>query len=123
MNFYSEDIIIMREVFSKSSVSIYFLHEKYLFSPGQLARSIDKLISLNVINLTKEDINITDYGIKWILSNRNRLFLSEKNQYWKSVPEYMKCEQLDVNNIYKPNRSLLDYNFFSKIIDKQNGQV
>jgi len=123
MYFFSEDIIILRELFSKGSSTIYYFHEKYLLSPGQLARSLNKLIEMNIAQLNDDELKITDFGIKWTISNRKKIFLEEKELFWKEIPDYMKRDQLVINQMYKPKRKLLDYNYFSKIIKNLKGQV
>lgn len=123
MNFLSEDIIILRVLFSKGNTDIYYFHEKYLLSPGQLARSFNKLIEMNIAQLNDDELQITDFGIKWTISNRKNIFLEEKEMFWKEVPAYMKREPLIINQMYKPKRKLLDYNYFSKIIKNLKRQV
>lgn len=120
MYFYSEDIIILREIFNLRRLNIFYFHEKYLLSPGQLARSLNNFIENKIIQIKENEIIITDFGIKWIISNRKKLFLQEKDLFWKEIPEYMTKKQLMINKLYKPKHELIDKNFLhQKLLKKR----
>lgn len=117
MEIYSEDIEILRELISKESVDLYCFHEKYKLSPAQLARVINKFIEINLIIVSNNVISLTKDGNNWVFKNRKVLFLKERKKYWKEIPEEMKQEKIEINELYKPNRKKLDKELFKNIED------
>lgn len=115
MELYSEDIEFIKELLDRKKVDLYFFHEKYLLSPAQLARTINKFIEEGVVELSNEEIRLTPNGEKWIICNRKSLFLHERKKYWKEIPSEMKQESFELNDFYKPNRKKLDTELFKKI--------
>lgn len=100
----------------KKKILLYYFHDKYLFSPGQLARSINKLIKKKIIICEDQYISATSEGNDWILANRKKIFFHIKNKYWKKIPDHMLAKEHALNKPYKPKQKLLDTIFF-------NGQI
>jgi DNA-binding PadR family transcriptional regulator len=117
MDLYSEDIELLKELYSSSEKDLYFFHEKYKLSPAQLARTLKKFESEELIEIKNRIVVLTEKGRKWIFHNRGMLFLKEKSKYWKKIPDEMKQEPLGINELYKPNRSTLDKEIFKNIED------
>jgi|SRR5690606_5806859 len=117
MELYSEDIEFIKELLDKKKVNLYFFHEKYLLSPAQLARTINKFLEGNLVELNNEEIRLTLEGEKWVVCNRKSLFLNERKKYWKEIPSEMKQASIDINDFYKPNRNKLDTELFKNIED------
>ncbi|CAL2080800.1 helix-turn-helix domain-containing protein [Tenacibaculum sp. 190524A05c] len=115
MKFFSEDIEFVKELFDSKQVNLYHFHEKYLLSPAQLARTIKKFREEGIIELNDDKISLTTKGEKWIICSRKKLFLNERNKYWKEVPLEMKQESIMINEFYKPNRNKLDTELFKNI--------
>ncbi len=112
MKLFSEDIEFLRELFVKSRVELYYFHEKYLLSPGQLARTVNKFLELKIVEKIDYDILLTDFGKKWILSNRKQLFLNPQKMYWKAIPNEMKKESIEKNIPFRTERKKLDSEIF-----------
>lgn len=117
MEFYSEDIEFVKELFERKRVNLYIFHEKYLLSPAQLARTITKFKEAEIVEIINEDIFLTHKGEDWIVCNRKALFLKEKNKYWKEIPPEMRQESIGINEFYKPNRNKIDIELFKNIED------
>lgn len=111
MIFFSEDIEFLREIFEVKKISPYHFHQKYLLSPAQMARTLRKFLNLEVIEFKDNEAILTKTGESWIIENRKKIFMNS-NKYWKQVPEYMKQESLEINEVYKPNRKNLDSELF-----------
>ncbi|PLK44358.1 hypothetical protein [Emticicia sp. TH156] len=90
----TEDRIILKEVFQKSSVDLYYFHSKYQLSIAQIVKSVKKYKILDLINVIDYKIEITEKGRKWIFVNRAKLFLDQDACYWKEIPP----EFLDKNS-------------------------
>jgi hypothetical protein len=117
MKFYSEDIEFIRELYDRKQVHLYFFHERYLLSPVQLARTINRFIEEGIVELNNEIVSLTPKGEEWIICKRKSLFLNEKDKYWKEIPIKMKQEAIGVKDLYKPNRNKLDKELFKNIED------
>ena len=117
MQLYSEDLEFIKELLNKKEVNLYFFHEKYLLSPAQLARTINKFLEGSLIELHDEKIRLTSKGEEWIICNRKSLFIHERKKYWKEIPSEMKQTPINKDELYKPNRNKLDTEFFKNIED------
>ena len=83
MQLFSEDIEFVKELFSNNKVNMYIFHEKYMLSPAQLGRVIRKFTEKECIVVNGYDIELTEKGRKWIVTNRKELFLKEKKKSGK----------------------------------------
>lgn len=117
MRLYSEDIELMKELYYKKKIDIYFFHEKYKLSPAQLARSINKFVDKGLVDFNNNQVVLNKDGVDWIFRNRKILFLEEKSKYWKEIPEEMKQTPIAINSPYKPNLKYLDKEIFKDIED------
>ncbi|HZV71033.1 MAG TPA: hypothetical protein VFG10_15875 [Saprospiraceae bacterium] len=117
MEFYSEDVEFLKELYLRKKVDIYFFHEKYMLSPPQLARSIRKFETQNIIIIEGRSIVLTEYGGDWIFGNRKNIFLSEKTKYWKVIPSEMEQKTIAINELYKPERNKIDIEIYKRIED------
>jgi predicted transcriptional regulator len=117
MEFYSEDIEFIKELFERKKVTLYLFHEKYLLSPAQLARTIKKFLDEGIVELNKEEVSLTPNGEIWIICNRKALFLIEKNKYWKEIPIEMNQIPIGINEYYNPDRNKLDTELFKNLED------
>lgn len=114
MDIYSEDIELLKELYLREKVDLYFFHEKYKLSPAQLGRTLKKFNDAGYIIIDKQDVILNEIGRKWIIGNRRQLFLKEKSKYWKKVPEEMTQKNLSINELYIPNRKNIDNELFEK---------
>ncbi len=114
---YSEDIELIKELYIEKQVHLYSFHEKYLLSPAQLARTINKFVDEGIIELNNEMISLTTKGEKWIVCNRKALFLFEKDKYWKEIPGDMRQRAMGIKELYLPNRNKIDKELFKNIED------
>jgi hypothetical protein len=117
MKLYSEDIEFIKELFTQKEVNMYFFHEKYFLSPVQLARTINKFLTEEIIEMQGDLVSLTTKGKAWVICKRKLLFLYEKDKYWKEIPLEMKQEPIGINEFYKPNRKRLDQELFKNIED------
>jgi hypothetical protein len=114
-HFSVEDKEILRDLFKESKmVSIYSFHKKYMLSPGQLSRSLRKFESMGVLVSTDENVELTEYGKKWILQNRKELFLNKPREFWKeSITE--SVPNSNINKPYLPKKTKLNKDFFKSL--------
>ncbi|MCK5632933.1 hypothetical protein KAH94_04240 [bacterium] len=83
----SSDKRILLELFTeRKSIYIYYFHEKYLFSPVQINRFVRKYLEEKIISFDDYKIKLTEHGIKWIVHNRGKIFLSPNKKEWKKIP-------------------------------------
>ena len=115
----SADIVILRELYRNESLDIYVFHKLYSLSPAALAQTINRFLKLGVIEIQDDLIRLTDFGLKWILSNRKSLFLKDRVQEWKDVPDYMLKTKIPVDSLYVPRKSLVDKEFFMRLIESK----
>ncbi|MDH5426045.1 MAG: hypothetical protein OEY29_13715 [Gammaproteobacteria bacterium] len=102
---HSEDREILRDLFINNDVlCLYKFHEKYLLSPGQIARVIRKYIKNNIFETNENTIKLTEHGKKWVYNNRNDIFRAPLNELWKQVPAGFSLNEEKRNEEpYKPN--------------------
>lgn len=117
MKLFSEDILLLKELFKTGKTELYFFHEKFMLSPAQLARSLRKFENEGLLIVKEKQVSLTDVGKEWIFENRKNLFVNEREKYWKKVPENMKVPQLGINQLYKPERKKIDKEIFLKLED------
>ena len=87
MRFFSEDIVILKALMREDTVGLYDLHEHYLLSPGQIARSLQKLKDEGVIEYNSDRARLNDFGKEWILTHRKQMFLQPKERLWSEIRE------------------------------------
>lgn len=117
MDLYSEDIELLKELYSNDKIELYFFHKKYKLSPAQLARALKKFKDAGLILLDNDSVELNEKGRRWIIGNRKELFLKEKSKYWKRIPENMKQQSLEINQFYIPERKNIDKEIFTNIED------
>ena len=117
IEYFSEDIEFLKELLSKDKVELYFFHNKYMLSPAQMARTINKFEELGLIDITNDEVSLNELGRRWIIENRKFLFLNENVKYWKEIPEEMKQKKIAINKPFKPNRRNIDKELFNNIED------
>lgn len=116
MKIFSEDIILLKEVQKDIPLEIYVLHLKYKLSPAQLARSIEKFSSLDIITIvSNEYIRITDFGKKWLIANKSKIYLFDRDSEWKKIPIEDAIESIGANKLYKVDLKKIDTRILKKI--------
>jgi len=89
--FHSEDREILRHLWAEHDpVKVYLFHEKYLLSPGQIARILRKYSAENIIEIHGDRIALTERGRRWILRNRREIFMHVSAKPWKSIPDVFR---------------------------------
>ena len=84
----SSDKKILLELFTeRKSICIYWFHEKYLFSPAQIIRFVRNYLEEKIISYEDYKIKLTEHGIKWVVHNREKIFLSPNKKVWKNIPK------------------------------------
>ena len=89
MEIYSEDRELLRDLFKSSEgLDIYFFHEKYQLSPGQLHRSFQKFFEEGIVERMGDKLILNERGKLWVFFKRKEIFCSVENFFWrKSVSE------------------------------------
>ena len=113
------DIEVLRELYRNDKVDLYRFHQLYSISPGQLAKTIDHFVELKVLDVVDDFVQLTDFGRKWVVANRKSIFLRDRLQEWKDIPENMRKDRILVNSPYKPKKSLVDREFFGHLIEEK----
>jgi polyhydroxyalkanoate synthesis regulator protein len=84
----SSDKKILLELFTERNlIYIYYFHEKYLFSPAQMNRFVRNYLEEKIISFDDYKIKLTEHGIKWIVHNREKIFLYPNKKEWKKIPK------------------------------------
>ena len=108
MKIYSEDIIILKEIYIKRKISLYELHEKYRLSPAQILRCIEKLDSKEIIIAFDDSIILTELGVKWIDANRNFIYMKKFEYISRFNDELHVIKKIKENSLYNPIIKSLD---------------
>ena len=84
-------ILLYRYLYENAEMDLYQWHQTNLVSPIELAAIVKEEICNGRIQLNddKTRITLTDYGKKWIETNKLFLFAEEKEKEWKIVPDDM----------------------------------
>lgn len=108
MKLYSEDIIILKEIFAKKKISLYQFHKKYRLSPAQILRCVEKLSSKEIVEILDDYISLTELGSKWIDANRSFIFLKKFEYISHYDKDLHRINKIKENSLYKPNIKILD---------------
>ncbi|WP_445682651.1 hypothetical protein [Radicibacter daui] len=97
----SFEIEILKTLYQKQDwVNVYYFHEKYLLSAGQISNFIRRYGKFEIINFKNYEIKLTAKGINWLIANRRHIFLTKKNRHWA----YFKADpKLKIGDPYLPN--------------------
>lgn len=106
-------ILLYRYLYENVEMDLFQWHQANLVSPIELAAIIKEEVSNGRIQLNddKTRITLTDYGKRWIETNKLNLFAEEKEKEWRYIPE-------DMN--YKGDKlfdSLFDINDLQNLVD------
>lgn len=116
MKVFSEDLILLKDVQKGIPIDIYSLHERYQLSPAQLARSMDKFAQLGIISIVDNKfLIITEFGKKWIIANKSKIYLLERDSEWKKMPIDAATETIGINKLYKADIKKIDTRIFKTI--------
>jgi hypothetical protein len=94
---------------------LFQFHKKYSFSPGQLGSFVRKFGEVGIIELREDYILLTEYGKKWLLINRNRIFSSTVQYKWREIPEELREEKIDIDSLYLPKVRKLGKHFLEDV--------
>ena len=70
----------------KSGLDLYLLHERYLLSPGQISRSLRKMLELGLVTYANGRVAFSSRGRVWIVKNRVKIFYAREELPWKKMP-------------------------------------
>jgi DNA-binding PadR family transcriptional regulator len=93
---------VLKNVALKKKVNWYYFHQKYRLSPGQLSRSIRKLVSLEYIIIDDDNIELTPKGQKILYKERNKIFRKNEHESWLKVQDFRKAKNLKIDEFYNP---------------------
>lgn len=115
---YNSDRTILWKLYnSPNPISLYGLHKEFGLSPAQLGTFVAKLKKINVISADEENIQLTEYGKKWVLAHRNKIFISNLVWDWQEIPKEMKRKQIELNSPYLPKKRDLGAYFFDDLLN------
>ena len=103
--YHSEDREILRDLLvGNKAISIFVFHQKYLLSPGQLARVARKYSEMGIIAVNGDHLSLTDSGRAWVIRNRRKIFRCSEISTWKKTPDEFKKEYKDSEMYMLPSR-------------------
>ena len=117
----SLNVILFRELVKSSNpVDIFHFHEKYQFSPEQLANFISKNLKKGLISFSSNQIVLTTKGLEWAKTKEDILIYGKRKKYWKDIPSNFILQN-DSNSLiqYMPNLSKNDIQSFLKYKAKE----
>lgn len=115
---HSEDRELLRDLYAGGDwMDIYYFHQKYLLSPAQISRAIRKLKSLKLVESMDYKIKLTDFGCRWLLSNRRQVFLKPKDMEWKTPSSKVIADYGKISE-YIPRPSKMRQTFFERLYDE-----
>lgn len=101
---HSEDREILLVLFKeKQGIDIYTFHEKYLLSPGQIARVVRKYQIEGVLDFDGKNISLTQHGKNWLIRNRLKVLQGKRELPWKVIPEDFKQEKISLDHSNLPD--------------------
>ena len=97
----------------KKKIPLFFFHEKYMLSPGQIAFFVKKYSKEQVIAVSDGMISLTTSGREWVLNNTAKVFYRKSTPKWKKVPlEFKGPFTLKINEPYLSWLSYSDMDSF-----------
>jgi hypothetical protein len=105
---------ILRTLYAslKPPLALFQLHKDLGFSPAQVGSFVAKFVKNGIVNLQDESISLTEYGRKWLIANRIKVFLSHVHYDWQDIPREMRKQKNDVTSLYSPKKCNLGEHFF-----------
>lgn len=94
-------------------LDLYELHEDFLLSPAQVVSVVNFLEGEGLCQVDGINARLTEKGIRWVLGNRRKIFMSSK-RHW-SDPHGEDVARLRVGQPYMPKLGSVDRNFFHKL--------
>lgn len=91
--------------------SLFQFHKEYAFSPAQLGSFVRKLGEFGIVELQDDCILLTEFGKKWLLSNRNKIFYSHIQYSWREIPDELREKKIDIDSLYLPKVRKLGKHF------------
>lgn len=103
---------------SFSPISLYQLHIDYSYSPAQLGSFVAKLSGLGIVDEKDENIQITEFGKRWLLAHRIEIFCTKVEYDWLEVPPEMRKPTISINSLYAPIRQELGESFVADVLSR-----
>lgn len=110
MKLQPEDSIVLKLLLRAPNHTrrVYDIHAEFLLSPGQLARSIQKLLDETLIVHEHGTVKLTDSAVEWLIKNRSIFY--KVNKTWKDIPNNFRGPKLGAEEIYLPE-NINNFNF------------
>lgn len=103
----TERIILRDLLLSEAGLHAYTFWRRYLISPAQVARVIQRLVKKGILEFDESHLAFTPEGFKWAIKNRTNLYALH-HRPWRQCPEDFMRPQLPVNEPIAPRISMLD---------------
>jgi hypothetical protein len=106
---HSEDREILRGLYkAQGPLELSYFHERYLLSPGQLARVIRKYASMGVLAFEEGKIYLTEIGYRFVISKRGYIFGRATERIWEEIPDEFRMPIEPMTSYYIPNEKDLN---------------
>lgn len=117
VDFDSADREILRVLYStKGVVDAYLFYTRYNLLPSMILRSFRRFEEDGVVRLVDGAfLELTEYGRKWVVSNRRRIFMREVDAEWKDPPGSYLINSLPPFSPYIPKRRNTSKKFFENL--------
>jgi hypothetical protein len=116
---HSFEKIILKYIYSiEDPVDVYFFHEKYRLSAGQISFFIKKYTKNHCVNYEENKISITQKGRSFVIKKKKELYLDQSKE-WKKIPkDFKNLIKLGLNELCIPPFSTKDLSSFIKYYNK-----
>ena len=111
----SDELLLIKELFSAKTVSAYWLHSERKLSVTQIVHLLDEFSELKIVDVkTTENrdvtISLTEFGRSWLLERENWLIQGNKDQYWREIPKAFQQPTLEYDQNYElDNIDILEF--------------
>lgn len=111
----SAERIVVRTLFSASeSVSLYFFHERFKLSAGQLFSICDSYSRKGFLIVHGTSAKLTEAGRLYVWQNRGRLFRDKGHPHWQAAPRRVDWKDVQPFDLAPPHYNWLDPRFLIK---------
>ena len=114
MKIFTEDIILLKSLYTLKTFDFYDLHKNYKLSPAQIVRSLKKFSEKKILEYDKTTVFLTKIGEKWIEANKKFIFLRRFEYICPYSEDLYKGLQIEINELYKPKIYKIDYTLFKE---------
>ncbi|WP_294274602.1 hypothetical protein [uncultured Chryseobacterium sp.] len=114
MKIFTEDLIILKNLYASKILNLYDIHKIYKLSPAQIVRCLKKFSEKKILEYDNTKVCITETGIKWVEANKGFIYLKRFEYIGSYEEDLYQGFQIEVNQLYKPKIYKIDSTLFKE---------